>query len=188
LNGLEAVGQLDLLQQLYSTIDVPEAVAQECGSSLPAWCQVRPVTNQSLVQTLKLDLGAGEAEAIALSVECSASRLILDDKKAGDCAATQSARNGNDGGFAACSSTFRDMHAERDYLVKVVLPRLRQWCEKRRLHLGEGDTFGRGGQAHFAPKTAQYEPVPDGSGVTKEDADHGKAIEICLQEIDALRP
>jgi hypothetical protein len=26
------------------------------------------------------------------------------------------------------SSTFRDMHAERDYLVKVTFPRLRQWC------------------------------------------------------------
>ncbi|MBT4864805.1 MAG: DUF4062 domain-containing protein, partial [Planctomycetaceae bacterium] len=27
------------------------------------------------------------------------------------------------------SSTFRDMHAERDHLVKVVFPRVRQWCE-----------------------------------------------------------
>jgi Domain of unknown function (DUF4062) len=35
------------------------------------------------------------------------------------------------------SSTFRDMHAERDHLIKVVFPKLRQWCEKRRLHLVE---------------------------------------------------
>lgn len=80
--GLEAAGHLDLLRQLYSAIDVPEAVAQEFGSALPAWCQVRPLTNQSLADSLKLDLGPGEAEAIALSVECSAARLILDDKKA----------------------------------------------------------------------------------------------------------
>ncbi|GIW94324.1 MAG: DUF3368 domain-containing protein [Pirellulaceae bacterium] len=79
---LEAVGQLNLLRQLYSRVNVPETVAKEFGSALPAWCEVRAVTNQSLVQTLKLDLGTGEAEAIALSIECSASRLILDDKKA----------------------------------------------------------------------------------------------------------
>lgn len=28
------------------------------------------------------------------------------------------------------SSTFRDMHAERDPLVKVIFPCLRQWCEE----------------------------------------------------------
>ncbi len=82
LIGLEAAGHLDILQQLYTTVEVPEAVAQECGSALPTWVQIHSVQNQTLVQSLKLDLGAGEAEAIALSVECSAARLILDDKKA----------------------------------------------------------------------------------------------------------
>ena len=33
------------------------------------------------------------------------------------------------------SSIFRDIHAERDYLVKVVFPELRERCEKRQLHL-----------------------------------------------------
>ena len=33
------------------------------------------------------------------------------------------------------SSTFRRMHAERDYLVRHVFPELRQWCETRRPHL-----------------------------------------------------
>ncbi len=28
------------------------------------------------------------------------------------------------------SSTFRDMHAERDHLVKIVFPALREWLEK----------------------------------------------------------
>ncbi len=37
------------------------------------------------------------------------------------------------------SSTFDDMHAERDYLVKRVLPRLYAWCEERRLHLVDVD-------------------------------------------------
>ena len=65
------------------------------------------------------------------------------------------------------SSTFRDMHAERDHLVKVVFPRLRQWCEERRLHLVDIDLRW---------------------GVTKEQADNGAAIDICLQEIDGSRP
>ena len=33
------------------------------------------------------------------------------------------------------SSIFRDMHAERDYLIKVVFPELRKHCAKRKLHL-----------------------------------------------------
>ena len=37
------------------------------------------------------------------------------------------------------SSTFNDMHAERDYLVKEVFPRLREWCERRRLRLVDVD-------------------------------------------------
>ncbi|TFH54346.1 MAG: DUF4062 domain-containing protein [Methanothrix sp.] len=37
------------------------------------------------------------------------------------------------------SSTFRDMHAERDYLVKVVFPELRERCAKRHLNLIDVD-------------------------------------------------
>ena len=32
------------------------------------------------------------------------------------------------------SSIFRDMHAERDYLIKVVFPELRERRAKRKLH------------------------------------------------------
>ncbi len=37
------------------------------------------------------------------------------------------------------SSTFRDFHAERNYLMKYVFPELRQWCEKQKLHLMDID-------------------------------------------------
>ena len=37
------------------------------------------------------------------------------------------------------SSTFRDMHAERDHLVKVGFPELRERCAKRHLHLIDVD-------------------------------------------------
>ena len=82
LIALEAAGALSILEQLYTTIVVPDAVSQECGGSFPAWVQVHSVQNQRLAQSLRLGLGAGEAEAIALSIECSAARVILDDKKA----------------------------------------------------------------------------------------------------------
>jgi hypothetical protein len=37
------------------------------------------------------------------------------------------------------SSTFNDMDAERDYLVKRVFPELQDWCERRKLRLVDVD-------------------------------------------------
>ncbi len=82
LIALDAAGPLGILERLYSTIAVPDAVVQECGGALPAWVQVHSVQNQALARSLRLNLGIGEDEAIALSIERSAARLILDDKKA----------------------------------------------------------------------------------------------------------
>nr|MDO8115022.1 DUF4062 domain-containing protein [Candidatus Sigynarchaeota archaeon] len=65
------------------------------------------------------------------------------------------------------SSTFRDMHAERDWLVRVVFPELRERCAKRKLHLVDIDLRW---------------------GVTEAEAEQGKALEICLDEIDKSRP
>lgn len=65
------------------------------------------------------------------------------------------------------SSTFRDMHAERDYLVRFVFPELRERCAKRRLHLVDVDLRW---------------------GVTEEEAERGKVLEICLDEIERCRP
>jgi hypothetical protein len=65
------------------------------------------------------------------------------------------------------SSTFRDMHAERDHLVKVVFPALREELEKHRVHLVDIDLRW---------------------GVTKEQADNDEALDVCLEQIDACRP
>ena len=65
------------------------------------------------------------------------------------------------------SSTFRDMHAERDHLIKVIFPALREELEKHRVHLVDIDLRW---------------------GVTKEQADNGKALDVCLDQIDACRP
>ena len=65
------------------------------------------------------------------------------------------------------SSTFRDMHAERDHLVKVVFPELRERCAKRQMHLIDIDLRW---------------------GITEEEAEQGKVLEICLDEIERSRP
>ncbi|RDV10468.1 DUF4062 domain-containing protein [Arthrobacter sp. RT-1] len=61
------------------------------------------------------------------------------------------------------SSTFDDMHGERDYLVKRVLPKLYQWCEERRLHLVDVDLRW---------------------GINREV----EVVGSCLQAIDACQP
>ena len=82
LIALDQIGRLDVLNQLYGTVAIPRAVAQEIGFAPPKWFSVRSVQNQNLVQSLRMSLGPGESEAIALAGECSAARVMLDDKKA----------------------------------------------------------------------------------------------------------
>lgn len=65
------------------------------------------------------------------------------------------------------SSTFRDMHAERDHLVKFVFPELKEKCRRQRMDLIDVDLRW---------------------GVSEEDAEGGKALDICLDEIDSCRP
>ena len=65
------------------------------------------------------------------------------------------------------SSTFRDMGAERDYLVKFIFPQLRKLCESRGVTWGEVDLRW---------------------GVTDEAAAEGKVLPICLEEIRRCRP
>src|SRR5262245_46799154 len=65
------------------------------------------------------------------------------------------------------SSTFRDMHAERDWLIKRVFPALRERLEPHRVHLVDIDLRW---------------------GVTKEQADNDEVLDICLSQIDDCRP
>ena len=65
------------------------------------------------------------------------------------------------------SSTFRDMQAERDELVKRVFPRLRRLCAER--HVG-------------------WTEVDLRWGITSEEAAEGKVLPICLEEIRRCRP
>lgn len=65
------------------------------------------------------------------------------------------------------SSTFRDMHAERDHLNRLVFPELRQRCER----VG----------VDFVAVDLRW-------GITEEDARRHGALELCLGEIERCRP
>jgi len=65
------------------------------------------------------------------------------------------------------SSTFRDMGAERDELVKRTFPALRKLCESRGVTWGEVDLRW---------------------GITDEQKAEGKVLPVCLDEIRGCRP
>jgi hypothetical protein len=65
------------------------------------------------------------------------------------------------------SSTFRDMHAERDYLSRQVFPELRSCCQKRGVE--------------FIGLDLRW-------GVTEEEAQREGALKIVLDEIERCRP
>src|SRR3990172_2720695 len=65
------------------------------------------------------------------------------------------------------SSTFRDMRAERDELVKRVFPRIRKLCESRGVVWGEVDLRW---------------------GITEEQSERGEVLPLCLAEIQRCRP
>jgi hypothetical protein len=65
------------------------------------------------------------------------------------------------------SSTFRDMHAERDWLVQRVFPALRERLEPYRVHLVDIDLRW---------------------GVTEDQANNDEVLGICLSQIHYCRP
>lgn len=65
------------------------------------------------------------------------------------------------------SSTFRDMHAERDWLVKRVFPALREKLEPHRVHLVDIDLRW---------------------GITEEQAHKDQVLDLCLNTIHECKP
>ena len=62
LIGLERIGQIELLPALFESVFIPPEVAREFGVSL-AWLRVENPSDESLIQSLKLLIDQGEAEA-----------------------------------------------------------------------------------------------------------------------------
>lgn len=80
LIGLERIGRLNVLPELFEPVFIPNEVANEFGVSF-SWLKIETPSNFALVNALKLSVDDGEAEAIALALEKNC-KVILDDKQA----------------------------------------------------------------------------------------------------------
>ncbi|MFP4102680.1 DUF3368 domain-containing protein [Coleofasciculus sp.] len=93
ISNLAVLGNLPLLQQVYHTIIIPTAVADEIAqvatiytqaATVPTldWIQIQNLTNNDneLIESLGEELDAGEAEAIALALELNADLLLIDEQ------------------------------------------------------------------------------------------------------------
>ncbi|WP_392480814.1 DUF3368 domain-containing protein [Nostoc sp. C110] len=92
INNLAAINHLHLLQQLYGTVLIPEAVYQELTDpNFPVagaievqtfiWIQTCPVQDRTLLEALSNELDIGEAEAIALALEMKADQVLIDERR-----------------------------------------------------------------------------------------------------------
>lgn len=93
LIGLCKINKLFILEKIFGSILIPEAVYHEVvikGKGRPGaeevknsdWIEQRKIMNTLAVKALRMGLGPGESEAIILADECKADFLILDDLKA----------------------------------------------------------------------------------------------------------
>ncbi|MGB3237393.1 MAG: hypothetical protein WBB29_03795 [Geitlerinemataceae cyanobacterium] len=95
ITNLAAIGQLNLLQQLYSTIVIPVAVYREMvavNKIVPgaievqtlSWIQTQTVADDRSVieiQRNQDNIDLGEAEAIILALQIKADLLLMDERR-----------------------------------------------------------------------------------------------------------
>ncbi len=82
--NLAVIGRLEILQQLYGEILIPDEVRKELSAmniELPQWINIRSATDRSLVESLLMELHPGEAEAIVLAKELKAGFLLIDERR-----------------------------------------------------------------------------------------------------------
>lgn len=92
LIALAAIGRLELLELLYGTVLIPESVHREINAgglgapgiaelSAASWIAVRSLSDRAFASSLRSELDEGEAEAIALALECGADLLLIDEHR-----------------------------------------------------------------------------------------------------------
>ncbi|HEY9661299.1 MAG TPA: DUF3368 domain-containing protein [Allocoleopsis sp.] len=92
INNLAAINHLHLLNQLYGTVFIPEAVYRELTDpNFPVagatevqtfdWIHTDTVSNRTLVEALSNELDIGEAEAITLAIEIQADQVLIDERR-----------------------------------------------------------------------------------------------------------
>lgn len=123
---LHLIGQLTLLERLYGQIITPQAVIDELdtgrqqGYDTPdcktyAWMQRETVPIPNVLK-LVVNLGAGEAEALALALLQPTDLVILDDALARQVAASQNIRHTGTLGVL--------IQAKQQGLIPLVMPLL----------------------------------------------------------------
>jgi len=79
---LSNIGELEILQKVYSKIITTIDIVSEYGEALPDWVEIRNASDKYRQQLLEMQIDKGEASAIALALENPGCTLILDDYKA----------------------------------------------------------------------------------------------------------
>jgi hypothetical protein len=95
LIGTAIIGRFDILRALFGQITIPKAVYNEivAGINKPGadethqavengWIKIATVPPDNTLNTLKIDLDEGEAEAISLALHQNAALLLIDERKA----------------------------------------------------------------------------------------------------------
>jgi predicted nucleic acid-binding protein len=91
LTNLAAIGQFDLLSQLYGEVQIATGVLEELNvrgrrwpgydeTSRASWIKQHVVHNQDLIAVLLRDLDRGEAETLALAIELDADLVLMDER------------------------------------------------------------------------------------------------------------
>lgn len=120
LIGLDQVGRLELLPNLFDPVLIPLEVEREAGISAP-WLKIEAPSNMALVSALKAMVDDGEAEAIALAAE-KQWRIVLDDRRARDLALRM--------GLKVIGTVGVLVRAKRSGLLPWIKPVLNELTEK----------------------------------------------------------
>jgi uncharacterized protein len=138
VTSLAAIGQLSLLERLFGTVVIPEAVFREL-TDLPdqpggaevqshSWISVRAPADRIRVASLRSKLDSGEAEAIVLAIELRADLLVMDERLGREVATTLGLKLIGTVGILLAAK-------ERGYL-SAVKPVLQELIDKARFRVG----------------------------------------------------
>ncbi len=136
ITNLAAIAQLDLLQQLYTSLIIPTAVYNEMvevDKVVPgavevqtlSWIETQAVADAQRVtdlQTSQENIDLGEAEAIILAVELKADLLLMDERR-GRALATSY-------GLSVTGLLGVLLQAKRNRLITTVKPLMAQLIEQ----------------------------------------------------------
>ena len=89
ITNLAAIGQLDLLRELFGRVLIAESVIRELrqGTGHPGlevtqydWVEIRSAADRAQVEEFERTLDEGEAETIALAIEVHADWTLIDER------------------------------------------------------------------------------------------------------------